>query len=184
MGRNLIYIFALFFALMGCKSPDARRPVQNTSGTFIKESTERNKLIYDKEEAVIEKMIAEDSLNQYTASESGFWYYYNIKDTTTTQMPMLGDIVQFTFDIKNLNGTPILSEKETGLQTYKIDQSNQELASGIREGLKLMKVGETVTFLLPSYKAFGYYGIEEKLGTNVPVQSTVTLKSIEKTTEK
>ncbi|HAT65772.1 MAG TPA: gliding motility-associated peptidyl-prolyl isomerase GldI, partial [Flavobacteriaceae bacterium] len=41
--------------------------------------------------------------------------------------------------------------------------------------------GETVTFLFPSHKAYGYYGIENKLGTNVPVQSTVTLKSINST---
>jgi hypothetical protein len=41
-----------------------------------------------------------------------------------------------------------------------------------------MREGETVTFLFPSYKAFGYYGIENKLGTNVPVQSTVTLDTI------
>jgi hypothetical protein len=46
-----------------------------------------------------------------------------------------------------------------------------------------MKEGETVTFLLPSYKAYGYYGIENKLGTNIPVQSRVTLKTIDKTHE-
>jgi len=49
--------------------------------------------------------------------------------------------------------------------------------------LKLMKEGETITFLFPSYKAYGYYGIENKLGTNVPIQCTVTLNSINKTNE-
>ena len=183
MVSNLFYILAFFFVLMGCKSPDARRPVQNTSGTFIKESAERNKLIYEKEEAIIEKLIADDSLNQYIASESGFWYTYKVRDTMATQLPQIGDVVRFTFNVRHLNGTPILSEKETGLQTYIIDKSNQELVSGIREGVKLMKAGETVTFIFPSYKAYGYYGIEEKLGTNVPVKSTITLNSIEKSTE-
>ena len=51
-------------------------------------------------------------------------------------------------------------------------------------GLKLMKEGETITFLFPSYKAYGYYGIENKLGTNIPIQCTVTLNSINKTNEK
>ena len=82
--------------------------------------------------------------------------------------------------MSQLDGTPVLSEKDNGLQTYKVDQSNQDLISGIRDGVKLMQVGETVTFLLPSYKAYGYYGIENKLGTNVPIQSTVSLKTIEK----
>ena len=44
-----------------------------------------------------------------------------------------------------------------------------------------MREGEMVTFLFPSHKAYGYYGIIDKIGANVPVKSTVTLKSIEKT---
>jgi len=177
--------FILFFSILivSCKSPEARRPVQSSSGTFIKESAERNKKIYDEEKSFIENIMAKDSTNNYISSENGFWYYYNIKDTANSEMPDMGDLVKFTYDIKDLNGSVIISEKENGLQQYKVDQSNQELISGVREGIKLMKEGETVTFLFPSYKAFGYYGIEEKLGTNIPVQSTVTLHSIEQSNE-
>jgi gliding motility-associated peptidyl-prolyl isomerase len=175
-----LFYSTLFFALIfSCKSPEARRPVQSASGTFIKESAERNKKIYDQEKSYIEKIMANDSTREYISSENGFWYYYNTKDTTSTEKPDLGDIVKFSYDIKDLNGSVILSEKENGLQQYKVDQSNQDLISGVREGIKLMKAGETVTFLFPSYKAFGYYGIEAKLGTNIPVQSTITLHSIE-----
>lgn len=179
MLHKLFYILLFSALIASCKSPEARRPLQSHSGTFIKESAERNKKIYEEEKSYIEKIIAKDSTNQYITSENGFWYFYNKRDTTTTETPDLGDIVKFTYDIKDLHGSIILSEKENGLQHYKIDQSNQELISGIREGIKLMKEGETVTFLLPSYKAYGYYGIEEKLGTNIPVQSTITLHSIE-----
>ncbi len=179
MLRKLLYILLFSILIASCKSPEARRPVQSHSGTFIKESADRNKKIYDDEKIYIEKLIAKDSTHKYIISENGFWYFYNKQDTTTTEKPDLGDIVKFTYDIKDLNGIVILSEKENGLQQYKVDQSNQELISGVREGIKLMKEGETVTFLFPSYKAFGYYGIEEKLGTNIPVQSTITLHSIE-----
>ena len=176
---KLFYSILFFAFLIGCKSPEARRPVQSHSGTFIKESAERNKKIYDEEKSYIEQLMANDSTNDYISSEQGFWYYYNKRDTTNTEMPDMGDIVKFSYDIKDLNGNVIVSEQENGLQQYKVDQSNQELISGVREGIKLMKEGETVTFLFPSYKAFGYYGIEEKLGTNIPVQSTITLHSIE-----
>ena len=179
MLNKLFYIFLFSALIASCKSPEARRPLQSHSGTFIKESADRNKKIYDEEKSYIEKLIAKDSAHQYIVSENGFWYFYNKRDTSTTEMPYLGDLVKFTYDIKDLNGSVILSEKDNGLQHYKVDQSNQELISGVREGIKLMKEGETVTFLFPSYKAFGYYGIEEKLGTNVPVQSTITLHSIE-----
>ncbi len=179
MLSKLFYILLFSSIIVSCKTPEARQPVQSSSGSFIKESAERNKKIYDDEKEFIQKLIAKDSSHNYTSSENGFWYFYNKRDTAITEMPDLGDIVKFTYDIKDLNGTIIISDEENGLQHYKVDQSNQELISGIREGIKLMKEGETVTFLFPSYKAYGYYGIEEKLGANIPVQSTVTLHSIE-----
>tara|TARA_B100000508_G_C11430588_1_gene263152 strand:- start:519 stop:1073 length:555 start_codon:yes stop_codon:yes gene_type:complete len=178
MIRNLYVTFLVLAVCFSCKSPDARRPVKRTSGSFIKESVERNKKLIAQQEAVIASIMDKDTLNEYIASESGFWYYYQVKDSTSNKLPVFGDRVTFTYDIKNLNGTTILSENENGLQNYIVDQSNQELISGIRDGIKLMKEGETVTFLFPSHKAFGYYGLEEKIGTNVPVQSTITLKTI------
>ena len=159
--------------------PEARRPIKKSSGTLIDQSIERNKELYAKETKLIEMLIAKDSTNNYIASNSGFWYFYNVKDDAYGDKPEFGDLIEFTFNIERLDGTSIISEEENGLQTIKVDQTNQELISGIRDGLKLMKEGEVVTFLFPSYKAFGYYGIQEKLGANVPVRSTVTLKSID-----
>lgn len=178
MLRNLLLLCLLVVFVVSCKSPEARRPLKSTSGSFIKESAERNKKIYDKEQKVIEAIISADSDNQYLASELGFWYYYNVKDSLATQTPRLGDAVTFFYNVRKLNGDLVLSKEDNGLQNYRIDKTNQELISGIRDGLKFMKEGETVTFLFPSYKAYGYYGIENKLGTNTPIQSTVTLESI------
>ncbi len=179
MLSKLYYIVLFSILIVSCKGPEARRPLQSHTGTFIKESADRNKQIYDKEKSFIEQLISKDSSKTYFASENGFWYYYNTRDTTQTQKPQIGDLVKFTYNIKDFNGNTILSEKENGLVLYKIEQSNQDLISGVRDGLKLMKEGEVVTFLFPSYKAYGYYGIVEKLATNVPVQSTITLHSIE-----
>ena len=176
--NKLLTITLLVMAVTSCKMPEARRPISTKSGSFIDASVERNKQLNATEQATIKKLMERDKID-YIASESGFWYYYNNRDTSQTENPEIGDYVEFTYDIKDLNGNSILTDEENGLQRYKIDQSNQDLISGVREGLKLMKEGETVTFLLPSYKAYGYYGIEEKLGTNIPVQSTVTLHSIE-----
>lgn len=178
MIRNLLFIATLCLLAASCKSPEARRPVQSKSGSFIKESVARNKKLLEQEQQQIEQIIAADSSKTYMASESGFWYAYHIQDTTAVSMPVLGDEVTFTYEVQTLGGQMVLSKEENGLQYYKIDQSNQELISGIRDGLKLMKVGEEVTFLFPSYKAYGYYGIADKLGTNVPVRCTVTLESL------
>ncbi len=181
MMRKSIYLCMLCLLAIACKSPEARRPVKRTSGSFIKESAERNIKLIEKEEALIAAIMENDSLNDYVASENGFWYFYNTKDVTNPSTPQVGDDVVFTYDIKHLNGTVVVTAEENGEQAYKVDQSNQELISGLRDGIKLMREGETVTFLFPSHKAFGYYGLDNKIGVNVPIQSTVTLKSINAT---
>ena len=178
MLHRLLYIILFASLITSCSGQEARRPLQKQSGSFYKESAERNKAIYNQEKDFIEKLIAKDSTRTYFSSENGFWYYYNKRDTVQSIFPKMGDVVSFNYNIKDLSGNTILSEKENGLQQYKVDQTNQELITGVREGIKLMKEGEKVTFLFPSYQAYGYYGIEEKLGTNIPVQSTITLISI------
>ncbi len=181
--RNIFFILAFSIAFVSCKSPEARRPVQSNSGSFINISADRNKELFEKEKAQIISIIEKDVAHNYIASNSGFWYYYNRQDTLQTKMPILGDRIAFSYDVKYLNGASILSENEIGLQNYIVDQSNQDLISGLRDGVKLMKMGETITFLFPSYKAYGYYGIIDKLGANVPIQCTVTLKNINQTNE-
>lgn len=182
--RNFSYLILFLLLAVACKSPEARRPVQRSSGSFIKESAERNKKLYEKEEAIITKIITQKSDSKFESNSNGFWYFYNVRDTVAATTPAFGNIVTFTYNVKTLEGTTIVSEEENGLQQYQVDQSNQDLISGIREGLKVMKAGETITFFFPSYKAFGYYGIPEKLGANVPIQSTVTLRTIETSEEK
>jgi len=183
MSPNICIALSILFTLLSCKNPEARRPIQNNSGSFMSNSIERNKSIFEKEKLQITQLLDANKDQPYHSSETGFWYYYNLRDTIQTKIPELGDLVTFSYDIKRLDGTAVLSKDEIGIQNCIVDKTNQELISGIRDGLKLMKQGETITFLFPSYKAFGYYGIDNKLGTNVPVQCTVTLNKINQTNE-
>ncbi|HET8752799.1 MAG TPA: gliding motility-associated peptidyl-prolyl isomerase GldI [Salinimicrobium sp.] len=174
--KNLSFIIILVLTVFSCKSPEARRPVSQKSGTFIQESVERNKKIVAAEEKAILEIIEKDSANTYISSPNGFWYYYNEKDTTSTKKPVFGDVVEFEYNLRTLNGRQIYTDEEIPRRTYIMDQ--EEIFTGLREGLKLMREGETVTFLFPSHKAFGYYGDKKRIGTNIPVISTVTLYSI------
>jgi gliding motility-associated peptidyl-prolyl isomerase len=179
MIRFLILCCCLILCFWSCQSPEARKPEKSTSGSFIEASVARNKRIYEEEKALIQEVINKDSAYTYISSESGFWYAFTKKDTiSNAKKPSYGDLVTFTYNVKDLEGNMILSKEENGIQTYKVDQSNQELTSGIRDAIKLLALGESATFIFPSYKAYGYYGIQEKLGTNVPVSSNITLLSI------
>ena len=174
MNKLLTLVFVLL--IFSCKTPEARRPVSAKSGSFIDASVERSKKLNAHEKASIEKLMTQNK-QDYIASESGFWYYYNNKvNIDTLKTPAFGDIVNYNYNVKTINGNLIYSTEDIKTQTYAMDK--QELFTGLREGLKLMKSGETVTFLFPSQKAYGYYGDENKIGTNTPLICEVTVNSI------
>lgn len=183
--RHLIGSLCGLALLVSCvQQPEPRRPIEQKSGSFLNKSIEKNKALNKQEETFIEQIIQLDSLNDYHRSNSGFWYYYVTKDTTNKVVPEFGDRVNFQYSLADIHGNEILSEEALGEQVYMIDQSNHELISGIRDGLKLMHAGETVTFLFPSYKAYGYYGHGDYIGPNTPLQCTLTLNTIDKSKPK
>lgn len=180
MNRSILLILIIIAAFGSCKRPEARKPIQNNSGTYISKSVERNKAIFEKEKQQIIQLLDSNPEKEHFSSEEGFWYFYNKQDTTATLKPVFGDHILFSYNVKKLDGTVVISEQENGIQDYLVDKTNQKLINGIRDGVKLMKEGEVITFLIPSYNAYSYYGIENKLGTNVPIQSTVTLIKLNK----
>ncbi|WP_412561310.1 gliding motility-associated peptidyl-prolyl isomerase GldI [Winogradskyella sp. MIT101101] len=171
--KNLHIIIIVMLLCFGCKSPEARMPESVQSGSFLKESAERNKKLNDKEKNLIQSIIKNNPDKNYIASESGFWYYYNTKVESDTIQPEFGDIVDFDYNISDINGNEIYDVEN---RTYVMDK--QELFTGLREGLKLMKPEESVTFIFPSQKAYGYYGDDKKIGTNIPLICEVTLNTI------
>jgi gliding motility-associated peptidyl-prolyl isomerase len=141
----------------------------------MRESVERNKVLNKLEEGLIMKKMQSDSLHTYNASPNGFWYFYEEKDTMNTANPVKGDEVIFAYEIKDLRDSIIYSKEELGDKHYLVDR--EDLISGLQDGIKLMKEGEVVTFLFPSYKAYGYSGYE-KINSNQPLIYSVHLKKI------
>jgi gliding motility-associated peptidyl-prolyl isomerase len=166
----------LLILITSCKSPEARRPISAQSGSFIDKSIERNIQLNEREEKIFQQLIAADTAKNYIASDNGFWYYYNNRVSDSLITPSFGDLINFDYNVKSVNGDLIYSKTELKTQNYIMDK--QELFTGLREGLKLMRAGESATFLFPSQKAYGYYGDEHKIGTNVPIICEVSVNEI------
>lgn len=175
---KLILACMLIGFTVGCKSPEPRKPISVKSGSLVNsESIVRNKKLYEKEKEQILAVTAKSTEHNFIASENGFWYAYQTKiESDSLKTPKFGDIVNFNFNISSLNGTVIYTKEELKVRNYAMDK--EELFTGLREGLKLMKAGETATFIFPSQKAYGYYGDENKIGRNIPIISKVTVNSI------
>jgi gliding motility-associated peptidyl-prolyl isomerase len=171
-------IYTLLFAvlLVSCKQhEEARRPISQASGTFMKKSVDRNKKLVANEEEVIKKIIKSNPKIKYYATRKGYWLYYDEKNTTDLATPKKGDIAYFNLEIKDINGKIIYSEADLGPQTYYVDK--QDIMMGLRDGIKMMHKNETVTFLFPSHIAYGYHGDNKKIGTNQSLICTVTLRN-------
>src|SRR6187402_724747 len=172
---NLLVI--TFFAavlLTGCKQhQEARKPVSQSSGSFMKQSIARNKKLISGEEDQIEAVIKSDPSKKYIASNKGYWYYYETRNLADSLTPKKGDIALFDYEVKDLKGNIIYSQEELEPQIYKVDK--QEIMMGLRDGIKLMRKKEKVHFLFTSHMGYGYHGDNNKIGTNQPLFCTVTL---------
>lgn len=176
MIKNIVYLF-IFLIISSCSKPEPRKPIVRKTGSFLDESVKRNITINKLEEDMLERVMQKDSLHHFINSENGFWYYYQVKDTLDHKSPEKGDIALFAYEVKNLKGDIIFSKEEIGKIQYNIGK--QEMLSGLHDGVQLMKEGEVVTFLFPSYKAYGYSG-NERVRPNEPLIFTVELIKINK----
>ena len=164
--------------MVSCGGPEPRRPIKVRTGSFMKESVERNKILLAQEEGIIKQIMAKDSLHTYHSSASGSWFYYDIQNEKGDYYPKPNDLVTFTYNIVSFDNDTIYSIKELGIQKYKVDK--QELFPGLRNRIKLLKEKETATFLFPSSLGYGYHGDNNKIGHNIPIKSTISILDIEK----
>ena len=172
--KHTLLVFLVTILVSGCKQhQEARRPVSQKSGSFMKKSIERNKKLIAGEEGQIDSLIKSNPKIKYIASTKGYWYTYVTQNKLDTLTPKKGDVAFFDYEVKDLKGNVIYSEVELRPQTYLVDKQN--IMTGLREGIKLMHKNEKVIFLFPSHIAYGYHGDDKKIGTNQPLLCTVTL---------
>jgi gliding motility-associated peptidyl-prolyl isomerase len=176
-----ILLFAAFILLLSCKQQLARMPISRSSGTFMKESAERNKKLIAGEEGKIDSIIKSNPKIKYFASKKGYWYSYISKNERDTLRPKKGDIAQFDYEIMDMKGNVVYSEIELRPQTYVVDKQN--ILMGLRDGIKLMRKNEKVSFLFPSHMAYGYRGDTKRIKSNEPIICNVTLNDFKPQTK-
>ncbi len=172
-----VFVFLMISTLFSCSENQARRPKKQGTTNFYKEVIAKNKKLNALEKKRLEKWISKDTLTKYEVSKSGFWYTYLVKDSINNPVknpkPTPENTVVFSFDISDINGNIIYQKEE---RSYKIDK--EDFIPALQDGIKLMKKGEIVTFVIPSYRAFGVVGDGNKITVNQPIKSTVALLEI------
>lgn len=174
--KKSILIVALVLFLINCAGPEPRKPVKVSSGSFFKESVERNKVLLAQEEQIIQNIIGKDTAHQYLNSPSGFWYYFESKNDTAIYLPQTDDQILFSYNLVTLDNDTIYTAEEIGPTSYVVDK--EQLFSGLQNAVKLLKINEKATFLFPSLQAYGYHGDGDRIGPRTPIKSTVELHTI------
>ena len=169
--KYYLFIFILFIT---CDNPP-RKPINKKEKTFLKTSVIRNQNIITKESALLEKIVKKDSLITYFSSQKGFWYTYIISNPNGKKAK-IGQKVKFNYNIKTLGGRLLYSEEEIGEKEYLFNK--QDILPAIREGIKIMREKEVVSFIFPSYLCFRYQGDGKKIGINQPLRITININSI------
>jgi hypothetical protein len=85
--QHLLFAYTFLVLICSCsqRQEEARRPISHASGTLIKKSIERNKKLIATEEKIIDSIIKNDTLKEYTASKKGYWYKYETKIETVSE---------------------------------------------------------------------------------------------------
>jgi gliding motility-associated peptidyl-prolyl isomerase len=168
---RIIYLI-IINSIISCDSNEPRYPVD-----YFKDenSTIVNQVIIEQNKK-INNYISKNKKNIYLNSKKGFFYFFNKKNNLSNKKAEFGDIINFNYSVKDLNNKVIYDEEFIGDQSYVMGK--QEIITGIREALQLLKKGETATFIFPSYKAYGIYGDNSKISPNTAIICTIKVKSI------
>jgi gliding motility-associated peptidyl-prolyl isomerase len=162
--------------LISCSEQQARKPITVSNSESLTSTSTILKKINSIEELKIINYIKKDTFHDYIRSPYGFWYRYIIKDPKNSISPKKGDLVQISYEISDLKDQIIYSKQLNGIKDYKVDE--EDFIPGIQQGLKLMKIGETIKFIIPSFNAYDIVGDGNKIGINKSIISIVTLINI------
>lgn len=150
--------FIPFISFFSCGNENTQ-PAQPTDLSKYKEQlVKANKYMVEKEM---------DEINQYivrhgwTMEKTGTGLCYMFLKKGSGETAQSGDMVKVNYLISLLDGTECYSSEKDGPYEFKVEADAVE--SGLHEGIQLMRVGDKVKFILPSYLAHGLHGDDAKI---------------------
>jgi FKBP-type peptidyl-prolyl cis-trans isomerase len=153
-----IVLFLCTLLLFSCKAPQ-ERPRQNEPVDNSEELIKNYQMIVKDESNQIDSYIARRNLDM-SQTETGLRYRIS-RAGKSDQTVVDNTHVLIKYSVMLLDGTRVYDSDSTGELEIKIGKS--EVASGLQEGLKLMKEGDKALFIIPSHLAYGLSGDGDKI---------------------
>lgn len=168
--RFFLLPILILFCSCGNRKPGKPLPTPEE----IRESLVNANKIYAKQEA--------DEIDQYIRrrgwkmENTGTGLRYRITRKENGEQAKAGQFASVNFKISLLDGTVCYSSDGSGPREFLIDQDNVE--SGLHEGIKYLGVGDKAVFIIPSHLAHGLLGDESKIPPKATLVFNVELLSL------
>jgi FKBP-type peptidyl-prolyl cis-trans isomerase len=123
-----------------------------------------------------------DEINQYvkfrgwSVITTGTGLRYMILKKGKGKEVVPGMEATISYKVKLLDGTLCYSSDSLGTKTFLVEQDNVE--SGLHEGIQKLREGDIALFILPSHIAHGFLGDDSKIPSHSSVVYEIELLSV------
>ena len=168
-------VMILFAILLSCKNQtDTTRNTTNyNSKEFQDKLIEANKMYVTKENDEIDQYVVRKKWKMKT---SGTGLRYILITDSDGLEAKAGQMASVNYKISLLDGTLCYTSDKEGAKSFLIEQDNVE--SGLHEGIQHLSVGDKAIFVIPSYLAHGLIGDENKIPAKASVIYEIELLSL------
>lgn len=137
---------------MSCKKQAPQIPANkgNAGDQNVATLLDINKTLTVREDSILQEYAKNKP--GFKKSELGFWY--RINNLNNRPLLKINDSIKCKINTFLLNGRRIQNEEKV------IVLGKKQLVRGLEEGLKRMRRGESATFIIPWYLAYGMKGDE------------------------
>lgn len=168
--RIAFYLISIIsIGLFSCKKPSPQLPANKVVENDMSEIAllDINKNLALKEDSLLE-ILAIKTDKAFKKSEIGFWY--RIDKKTSGKQLEIHDSCEISFKLKLADGNLVLEDNKI------VTIGKKQVVRGLEEGLKLLRKGESATFIVPWYLGYGMNGLENLIPPYTSLIFEVSIK--------
>jgi len=143
-----------------------RQPHRQPNVAETREMLQRiNKVLVQQDREQILDYIKRNNLKEMKESPTGL--FYSISGASSGPKVKKGDVVEYSYRVSLLDGTLCYQSKEEVPASFEVGHGG--VASGLEEGILLMRQGQIAKFIMPPHLAYGLIGDSKQ----IPARSIV-----------
>lgn len=166
----LVFLCLIASVVKQCKNSEKEKAKSLTQEEVQQPMIRVNKQLIKNESENIDAYITRQN---WEVEKTGTGLRYMIYKKGTGEPATHGKIAKINYKVNLLDGTLCYTSDKTGPQEFKIGEDNVE--SGLHEGIQYLKEGDKAKIIIPSHLAHGLIGDSEKIPPLSPIVYDVEL---------